>query len=92
MNILNFRTTALWMAFEAVREAAERRGFGVSGSELVGLAPAAALVESGRYFQRKANATPGLPDRALVKAAVKALGLDCRGDFDLSENQNGAII
>lgn len=82
MNILNFRTTALWMAFEAVREAAERRGFGVSGSELVGLAPAAALVESGRYFQRKANATPGLPDRALVKAAVKALGLDCRGDFD----------
>ncbi len=82
MNILNFRTTPLWMAFEAVREAALRRGFGVSGSELVGLAPAAALVEAGRHFQRKANASPGLPERALVEAAAKALGLDSKGAFD----------
>ncbi len=82
MNILDYKVTPLWKAFEAVSQEAERRGFAVSGSELVGLAPAAALVESGRYFQRKAKASPGLPDRELVKAAVKAMGLDSRGDFD----------
>ena len=86
MNILNFKTTALWMAFEAVCEAAELRGFRVSGSELVGLAPAAALVESGRHFQCKAKAAQGLPDRALVNVAVQAMGLDCRGDFDPDKN------
>ncbi len=85
MNILNYKITPLWMAYEAVRDEAERLGFSVSGSELVGLAPAAALVESGRYFQRKANASPGLPDRELVMVAVRAMGLDSNGDFDPSK-------
>ncbi len=43
MNLLDFRVTPLGVLFQAVREAAEQRGVRVLESELVGLAPTAAL-------------------------------------------------
>ncbi|MDX9783994.1 MAG: glutamate formimidoyltransferase [Spirochaetia bacterium] len=85
MNILDYKITPLWTAYEAVVQEAERLGYSVSGSELVGLAPAAALVESGRYFQRKEKSSPGLPDRDLARTAVRSMGLDSQGDFDLDK-------
>jgi len=82
MNILDYRTSPLWMVYETAAEEAARRGLSLRGSELVGLVPLAALVEAGRHFQRKKKASPGLPDKELVNAAVASLGLDCRGSFD----------
>jgi glutamate formiminotransferase len=43
MNLCDYRRTGLVAAFDAVRGAARRRGVGVRRSELVGLAPSAAL-------------------------------------------------
>ncbi len=43
MNLTDFRTTSIVEAFDAVEAAARSRGTSVIGSELVGLAPAAAL-------------------------------------------------
>ncbi len=83
MNILDYRTSPLWMVYEVAAEEAARRGLSLRGSELVGLVPLAALVEAGRYFQRKKQASPGLPDKDLVTIAVSNLGLDCRGSFDV---------
>jgi glutamate formiminotransferase len=46
MNLTDFERTSMIDAFDAVRYEAERRGVQVLGSELVGLAPAAALSAS----------------------------------------------
>jgi glutamate formiminotransferase len=43
MNLTDFETTPIVAAFDAVKAEADRRGIPIRGSELVGLAPAAAL-------------------------------------------------
>jgi glutamate formiminotransferase len=43
MNLTDFRTTSIAEAFDAVESEARARGTFVTGSELIGLAPAAAL-------------------------------------------------
>ncbi|OLC56329.1 MAG: glutamate formimidoyltransferase [Acidobacteria bacterium 13_1_40CM_4_69_4] len=50
INLTDFRTTPLHVVFERVRDEAARHGVEVSGSEIVGLVPADALVETARSF------------------------------------------
>jgi glutamate formiminotransferase len=45
MNLLDFTTTPIWRAWEAVAEEAARDGVGLRESELIGLAPLAALLD-----------------------------------------------
>jgi glutamate formiminotransferase len=45
MNLLDFRTTPIWLVWEAVRAEAADDGVHLAESELVGLAPLAALLE-----------------------------------------------
>jgi glutamate formiminotransferase len=52
MNLLDTRRTPLWLVFEHIREAAQARGVAVLESELVGMAPAEALVEVARHALR----------------------------------------
>jgi len=46
INVCNHRETPLWLIMEAVRNEAARRGVDVTGSEIVGLVPLAALVDT----------------------------------------------
>ncbi len=46
MNLTDFTTTSIAVAFDAVVQAAQARGVGVHESELIGLIPAAALAET----------------------------------------------
>ena len=48
MNLLDTRRTPMALVFERIREAAAQRGVAVLESELVGLAPAEALVDVAR--------------------------------------------
>ena len=50
MNLTNYRVTPIHRAFEAVRQEAEKRGAGVSGSEIIGLVPAEAMAEAAAHF------------------------------------------
>jgi glutamate formiminotransferase len=50
MNLTNHRVTPIHRAFEAVRQEAEKRGAGVSGSEIIGLVPAEAMAEAAAHF------------------------------------------
>lgn len=50
INLTNFEETPLQVAFEAVREEAERRGVQVCSSELIGLVPQQALVMAAEFF------------------------------------------
>jgi glutamate formiminotransferase len=51
----NFKKTPLHRVFECVRSEAERHGVSVVGSEIVGLAPAEALVMAADHYLRLEN-------------------------------------
>ncbi len=82
MNLVNTGITKPHQAFEACRASAVDRGARVTGSELVGLIPEGDMIAAGRYFQRKADQSPGLPKRQLIETAIQSLGLRDLGPFD----------
>jgi len=55
MNLVNYETTGLEQAYEAVRKEAERLGIEIAGTEIVGLVPEAALDTNAEYFSRLEN-------------------------------------
>jgi len=50
MNITNYKKTPIYRVFETVKMEAKRYGVNVLGSEIVGLAPMDALIESTEYY------------------------------------------
>jgi glutamate formiminotransferase / formiminotetrahydrofolate cyclodeaminase len=84
INLLDYKTTPLHVAFETVREEAEKLGLLVTGSELVGLTPLAPMIEAGRYFLRRQGKSAGVPERELVELAIRSMGLDQVAPFDSS--------
>jgi len=85
MNLTNLRVTPLHVAFDAACRSAEARGLRVTGSELVGLLPRAALLEAGRHYLRKQQRSVGVAEPELLKIAVRSLGLDELAPFNPEE-------
>lgn len=50
MNLTDYTKTAMYRAFEAVRMEARRYGVNVLGSEVVGLVPMEALIDTAAYY------------------------------------------
>lgn len=50
MNLTDYSKTAMYRAFEAVKMEARRYGVNVTGSEVVGLCPMEALVDTAAYY------------------------------------------
>jgi glutamate formiminotransferase len=50
MNMTDYTKTPLYRAFELVRIEARRYGVNVVGSEIVGLVPMAALIDTAAYY------------------------------------------
>ena len=76
LNLTNIHVTPVHKAFEEACRKAEARGLRVTGSELVGLIPLEALLEAGRYFLKKQKKSTGLPEKELIKIAIRSLGLN----------------
>ncbi|MBE7515249.1 MAG: glutamate formimidoyltransferase [Chloracidobacterium sp.] len=76
MNITNLSETPLHVAFDEVDEKARARGLRVTGLEIVGLVPKAAIMDAGRHYLRKQQRSLGVTDAELIKIAVKSMGLD----------------
>jgi glutamate formiminotransferase/formiminotetrahydrofolate cyclodeaminase len=75
INFTNYKVTPVHAVFdEAVREA-DKLGLRVTGSELVGLIPKEAMLMSGRYYLEKQGKSPGVPEKELIRTAVRSLGL-----------------
>lgn len=58
MNLVNYEKSAIYQAFEMVKMEARRYGVNVIGSELIGLAPMAALINSAVYYLQIENYHP----------------------------------
>jgi glutamate formiminotransferase len=50
INMTDYTQTALYQAFELIRIEARRYGVNIIGSEIVGLVPMAALVDTAAYY------------------------------------------
>lgn len=77
MNLLDFRTTPLWRAWEAVGDLAAREGVGLAESELIGLAPLAAFLD----VADRVGVPADRPVETRLAAAADAIRLR---DFDPS--------
>lgn len=82
INLTDITVTPIHVAFEEACKKAAARGLRVTGSEIVGVVPLEAMLEAGKYFLRKQNRSLGIPDREIVKIAVKSMGLDELYPFD----------
>ncbi len=58
MNMTNYEKTPLFRVFEMIRREAQRYGVPVVGSEIVGLTPAAALIDAADFFLQLENFDP----------------------------------
>lgn len=97
MNITNISQVPLHVAFDEVCRKADERGVRVTGTEIVGLVPKRTLIDAGKYFLRKQHRSVGIPDREIIRIAIKSMGLDQLSEFDpeqkvieyLIENKGG---
>ncbi|KPK90736.1 formiminotransferase-cyclodeaminase, partial [bacterium SM23_31] len=71
------------------RRLAAERGVVVTGSEIVGMVPYPALLETGKYYLKKQGRSAGVPVRDILETAVQSLGLRDVADFKIEERVLG---
>jgi len=89
INLTDYKVTSTHHVLEAARRLAAERGLVVTGSEIVGMAPFPALLETGKYYLRKQGRSVGIPVRDILETAVQSLGLRDVADFDIDERVLG---
>ncbi len=82
INLTDLSVSPLHKVFDTACERAAARGMRVTGSELVGMVPLDAMLEAGRYFLHKQKRSTGIPEKEIIRIAVKSLGLDDLMPFD----------
>ena len=80
MNLRDVSQCPLHMAFKACESIANDHNTRLLGSEIVGLVPLKAMLETGAYFDPQAT-----EETALVAAAIEGLGLNRMHSFDPSQ-------
>ena len=85
INLTNYKVTPPHLVLEKVRELAAEMGVQVTGSELVGLIPKAALLDSGRFYLKRMGESTGIPEKMIMETAIQSMGLAELGPFDLDK-------
>ena len=81
MNLRDVSKTPMHIAYEAVKSIVNDHGIETCGSELVGLVPLSAMLDSGKWY-----APEGCEDETkLVEAAIEGLGLSSLSAFNPKE-------
>ena len=84
INLTNYKSTTLHKTFEEVRLQARKRGVRVTGSEIVGLVPKNAIIDTGKYYLKKQHKGIGVPESDIINIAIKSLGLNEISKFNPS--------
>ena len=84
-NLTNISVTPMHIAFDESCKSAQNRGLRVTGSELVGLVPLKAMLDTADYFLSKQQRSLGIAESEKIKIAVKSLGLDDLKPFNPQE-------
>ena len=89
INLTNYNVTSMHHVLDATREMAAKKGLVVTGSEIVGLVPFPALLETGKHYLRKQGRSTGIPANDILTTAIQSLGLEDVSEFDISERVLG---
>jgi glutamate formiminotransferase/formiminotetrahydrofolate cyclodeaminase len=89
INLTNYKITPMHVVLDAARRLAAERGAVVTGSEIVGMVPYPALLETGKYYLKKQQRSTGIPVRDILEIAVQSLGLNDVSDFNIDERVLG---
>lgn len=89
INLTNYKETSMHHVLEATRQLAAERGLVVTGSEVVGMVPFPALLETGTYYLQRQQRSTGIPTRDILETALQSLGLSDVADFKLDERVLG---
>jgi len=89
INLTDYKITSMHHVFDKAVELAEQRGLRVTGSEIVGMVPYPALLETGKYYLRKQTRSAGVPIKDILNTAVQSLGLNDVSEFKIEERVLG---
>jgi len=89
INLTNFKVTSMHDVLEEARELARRRGLVVTGSEIVGLVPYQALLDTGVFYLKRQRRCAGVPISDILATAIQSLGLNDVAEFSLEERVLG---
>jgi glutamate formiminotransferase/formiminotetrahydrofolate cyclodeaminase len=89
INLTNYKVTSMHDVLEETRRLAQERGIVVTGSEIVGMVPFPALLETGKYYLRKQMRSTGIPTSDILETAVQSLGLRDVSEFKIEERVLG---
>jgi glutamate formiminotransferase/formiminotetrahydrofolate cyclodeaminase len=89
INLTNFRITPPHLVLEEARKLAAERGLIVTGSEIVGMIPYAALLEAGKYYLQKQGDSTDIPLLDILETAVFSLGLNDVQPFEIGDKVIG---
>jgi glutamate formiminotransferase/formiminotetrahydrofolate cyclodeaminase len=98
INLTNYKVTSMHHALDASRQLAAERGIVITGSEVVGVVPFDAMLQSGRHYLQGMMKSTGIPARDIVTTAVQSLGLRDVAEFDIDKKvigmptQNGPLV
>jgi glutamate formiminotransferase/formiminotetrahydrofolate cyclodeaminase len=89
INLTNYKETSTHDVLEETRKLAAERGLVVTGSEIVGMVPYPALLETGKFYLKKQGRSAGIPIRDILETAVQSLGIRDVADFVIEERVLG---
>jgi glutamate formiminotransferase/formiminotetrahydrofolate cyclodeaminase len=89
INLTNYKVTSTHHVLEETRKLATQRGLVVTGSEIVGMIPYPALLETGKYYLRQQGRSTGIPIKDILNTAVQSLGLNDVSEFNIQERVLG---
>lgn len=89
INLTNYKVTSMHHVFDETEKLAAERGLRVTGSEIVGMVPYPALLETGKHYLRKQHRSTGVPVRDILNTAVQSLGLNDVSTFRIEERVLG---
>lgn len=88
MNLTDYKTTGMHTIFEKIKELAKEKKVEIVSSEIVGVVPLEAILESGRFYLAQNNAEQyteqrgKISDKEIIDAAVENMKLDKFAEFN----------
>ncbi len=89
INLTNYKISPPHLVLEAAREEAQKRGLVVTGSEIVGVVPFAAMQQAGDFYLKRMKKSTGIPVEDLIETAVQSMGLRDVAEFDIEKKVIG---
>ncbi len=84
INLTDFHQTNMHHVVDACRNLASDRGLAVTGSEVVGVVPFDAILESGEHYLALQGSSRGVPIQDRIETSIQSLGLSDISSFDVN--------